>query len=256
MSAISYLDEMLPLVTGCTKIGAGCTNCYACKLAATRLQHHPYYEGLAFRKDDGSYAWTGEVRCHPELLGKPLHWRKPRVIGLAFTGDLFHESVPFEFVRQAFEIIRRTPHITYVALTKRAARLLEYRRDFDAQDTPNLYVGISVSTQADVDRLMPDFVQVPGKKIISAEPLLGPLFLWQTARFNCHNIKAVIAGCESGPNKRPTCAEWFRSLRDQCAAAGVDFYLKQRWIDGRVVIEPELDGRTHMELPWKGTGSL
>jgi hypothetical protein len=37
----------------------------------------------------------------------------------------------------------------------------------------------------------------------------------------------VICGGESGQKARPSNLEWFRSLRDQCVAAGVPFFFKQ-----------------------------
>jgi protein gp37 len=64
-------------------------------------------------------------------------------------------------------------------------------------------------------------------------------------------LDLVIAGCESGPGRRPFELDWARSLRDQCAAAGVCFYFKQRELDGDIITEPFLDGRQHLELPWK-----
>jgi len=40
-------------------------------------------------------------------------------------------------------------------------------------------------------------------------------------------IDWIIAGGESGPGARPAHPDWFRSVRDQCKAAGVPFFFKQ-----------------------------
>ena len=63
-------------------------------------------------------------------------------------------------------------------------------------------------------------------------------------------IEGLICGCESGPNRRPMNIDWIRNLRDQLPN-DVSFYLKQMEIDGRVVIEPFLDGYQHLALPWR-----
>jgi protein gp37 len=59
----------------------------------------------------------------------------------------------------------------------------------------------------------------------------------------------VIMGCESGPNRRPMDIEWARSMRDQCQAANVPFFLKQMEIDGKVVKMPALDGVVYDQYP-------
>jgi protein gp37 len=65
----------------------------------------------------------------------------------------------------------------------------------------------------------------------------------------------VILGCESGSKRRPAPHNWFRYLRDQCAEAGVPYFLKQMGEredgTGRVVKEPYLDGKQHLELAWE-----
>lgn len=63
-------------------------------------------------------------------------------------------------------------------------------------------------------------------------------------------IDAIIAGCESGQSRRPASLDWFRGVRDQCQGAGVDFFLKQAEVDGKVVEMPALDGVVHDALPW------
>jgi protein gp37 len=102
---------------------------------------------------------------------------------------------------------------------------------------PNVALGVSVSEQKDADELVPLLLQTPAVcRIISAKPLLGPTDLF-AAGMKIHGklntaigeraiIHQVLTGGESGPGARPCHPDWIRSLRDQCAVAGVPFYFK------------------------------
>jgi protein gp37 len=145
---IPYLDAVWNPITGCSPAGDGCRNCYAARLAATRLCRQPKYAGLAFRQDitawnpdsdpmlhqETCYPWTGEVRFHADLLDAPLHARKPRVIGVCFMGDLFHPKVTDEQIVAVFDVMRqvwnwtlegREPH-RFLLLTKRPERMRDF----------------------------------------------------------------------------------------------------------------------------------
>src|SRR5579872_5558283 len=101
-TTIEWTDASWNPVTGCKEISPGCANCYAARLAATRLKNHPDYKGLAINQNlsgqdllhQSTQRWTGEVRLHPDRLEEPLHWRKPRKIFVCDMSDLFHEDVP------------------------------------------------------------------------------------------------------------------------------------------------------------------
>ncbi|MBU6246490.1 MAG: DUF5131 family protein [Xanthomonadaceae bacterium] len=85
----------------------------------------------------------------------------------------------------------------------------------------NVWLGVSVEDQVTADERIPLLLETPAaKRFISAEPLLGPITIPP-------GLDWVIAGGESGPNARPAHPDWFRSLRDQCADAGVPFFFKQ-----------------------------
>ncbi len=105
---------------------------------------------------------------------------------------------------------------------------------------PNVWLGVSVENQEAADERIPELLRTPAAvRFLSCEPLIGPVTLdggAVTARghsedwlrgVNVPRISWVIAGCESGPRARECLVEWLRSLRDQCAAAGVPFFLKQ-----------------------------
>ncbi len=172
------------------------------------------------------------------------------------------------------EAIRKThrprPSVERLVTTSLDSRLL-------AWPLPNVWLGVSAENQAAADERIPDLLATPAAvRWVSAEPLLGPLNLnakcspFYAPHLRSDRISWVVAGCESGPGARPADVEWFRSLRDQCATAGVPFFLKQavrrggEWTDwkdviglgpgskqkaGGVIELPYLDGVQHAEMP-------
>jgi protein gp37 len=189
------------------------------------------------------------VVTHPDRLSIPLTRKKPTVY--AVWNDLFHEAVPFEFVDLIYEKMGMSPwpH-TYLILTKRPQRLLDYVLNTStAMGTPlmqaipqferpfsQIYHGLTGCNQPELETKIGDFFQVPGNKFLSIEPMLGPVdlhpFLWShhsegnRAWAEKGAVDAVILGGETGPGARPLHPDWVRSVRDQCAAAGVDFFFK------------------------------
>ena len=261
-SHIEWTDATWNPITGCTVVSPGCTNCYAMKLAGTRLQHHPSRAGLTKASKAGP-VWTGEVRFNEQWLTQPLKWKRPRMIFVCAHGDLFHESVPDEWIDRVFAVMALAPQHTFQVLTKRSKRMQEYlsstglmmrvthagARMMDDGDgaysqlantdwpLPNVLLGVSVEDQKRADERIPDLLATPAAvRWISAEPLLGPVDLSAYAEMaGCDTMMGisnpgldwVIVGGESGHGARPMHPDWARSLRDQCAADGVAFYFKQ-----------------------------
>lgn len=135
---------------------------------------------------------------------------------------------------------------------------------------PNVWLGASVENQDAADERIADLLDTPSAvRFISAEPLLGEVSIPSYLRGSkAHaaiaayagltdepGIEWVIAGCESGPGARPCSVAWLRSLRDQCAAAGVPFFLKQaaETADGLVTEGPDEPGG--YPRVWCGEGS-
>jgi protein gp37 len=156
--------------------------------------------------------------------------------------DLFHESIPFEFVEAVFDVMRRAEWHVFQVLTKRHVRLLELADDLPWP--PNVWMGVSIENRRFVHRA--DYLRgTPAQiKFISAEPLLGRL-----EGLDLTGINWLIAGGESGPGHRRVRVDWLRELRDRCADEDVAFFFKQ-WggirskSGGRL-----LDGRTWDEMP-------
>lgn len=115
-----------------------------------------------------------------------------------------------------------------------AAKLDARRLGPDVWPLPNVWIGVSVEDQERADERIPHLLSVPAAiRFLSCEPLLGTIDM-RYAAFNgadslgsLEGLHWVIVGCESGPGARPAKVGWYRHLRDQCAAAGVAFYLKQ-----------------------------
>ena len=130
-SAISWCDATWNPICGCSKISAGCLNCYAEK-AAFRLggmeKHRWTYGRVVNHCGDYEFRrqWNGSTEFIESALTKPLHWRKPRKIFVCSMSDLFHKSVPFEWVLKVLGIIIATPWHTYYFLTKRPKRMYEF----------------------------------------------------------------------------------------------------------------------------------
>lgn len=235
-------------VTGCSIDTPGCINCYAMRLAGTRLRNHPSRAGLTRATKNGP-AWTGEVRFNKEWLTQPLHWRDPRGVFVCAHGDLFHENVPDEWIDQVMAVMALCPQHIFYVLTKRSARMRDYfsrwferiatseltlehpsgtRRLGDFFDwhmmpavLPNVWLGVSAEDQRRYDDRKEHLRATPAAvHFFSFEPLLGPIV-------GDYFGEWVIVGGESGKNARPMHPKWARDLRDQCAAAGVPFFFKQ-----------------------------
>lgn len=247
-TGIEWTDTTWNPVTGCTKVSAGCDNCYAATLAARLLRTH-YTARLPIVDTTQNRADPFAVRIWPDRLIEPASWRDPRMVFVNSMSDLFHKDIPTEFIRRIFAVMSTEAKHIYQVLTKRparAARFLRENRDlFPTEGMPrHIWLGTSVESQEvafRVDHLRGVSASV---RFVSCEPLLGPVDLDLTG------IHWVIAGGESGPVRRPMDLDWVRILRDRCASEDVAFFFKQ--VGGRT---PKaggrlLDGRTWDEVPF------
>jgi protein gp37 len=131
LTAIEWTDATWNPITGCSVVSPGCTNCYAMRLAGTRLRNHPSRAGLTIESKAGP-VWNGEVRFNERALLQPLSWKRPRMIFVCAHGDLFHESVPDAWIDQVFAVMALAPQHIFQVLTKRSDRMFRYLSDFGA----------------------------------------------------------------------------------------------------------------------------
>jgi len=170
-TSIEWTDATWNPVAGCTILTAGCTNCYAMRMAA-RLEAMgvPKYAGLT-RKSGERYLWTGAISLDEATLDAPKAWRKPRLIFVNSMSDLFQEAVPVEFIRRVWDTMAKTPQHTYQVLTKRPDRMARITPDLPL--LPNVWLGTSVENAAVLDRLDHLRATPAAVRFVSFEPLIG-----------------------------------------------------------------------------------
>lgn len=236
--------------TGCTKISAGCDNCYAETIAERFRGHAAFPKGF-------------DVQIRADKVNDPLKWRKPTRVFVNSMSDLFHDEINREWIAEIFGVMAAARRHTFQLLTKRHGRMRSLLNDPDfahkvrhrAQGKglaipdftwplPNLWLGVSVENQQWADIRIRPLMQTPAAvRFLSCEPLLGPVKLHRghthcpTHDFasgfctgGCPDLIApnwLITGGESGRKARPAHPDWFRSLRDQCQDYGIAYFHKQ-----------------------------
>ncbi|WP_350310708.1 DUF5131 family protein [Amycolatopsis sp. RTGN1] len=239
-SAIEWTEATWNPTTGCDRVSEGCDNCYALALAK-RLKAM----GVEKYQTDGDPRTSGPgfgVAWHEDTLSAPYAWRKPRLVFVNSMSDLFHARVPVSFVRDVFQVMRETPQHTYQILTKRSKRLLRLASDLHWPE--NVWMGVSVESADQFDRVSHLQAVPAAVRFLSCEPLLGPL-----SGIPLDGIDWVIAGGESGPNARSLDPEWVREIRDRCREFSTPFFFKQ-WGGVRAKSGGRtLDGKLWSEMP-------
>lgn len=245
-SAIEWTDHTFNPWIGCTKVGPGCDNCYAADLSRARLGV-PWGPGQP-RRHTAASTWKQPRAWNNRAARLGIRYR----VFCASLADVFDNEVPAEWRADLFALIRETPHLDWLLVTKRignAAKMAEAAGGWPV----NVWLGATIVNQAEAERDIPKLLAFDGGPLIrflSMEPLLGPVDLskvrWHVGGYpmegalptpgepddfiywaHQYGIAWVIVGGESGPHARPMHPDWARSLRDQCAAAGVPFLFKQ-----------------------------
>lgn len=269
---IEWCDHTFNPWEGCQKVGPGCDHCYA----ETRNARFggglaPNWGPGAPRRRTGKDTWAKPEKWQKraaDFMAK--HGRRQRVF-CASLADVFDNQVPDAWRRDLFALIAATPDLDWLLLTKRignAHRMLppDWVAAPPGREIPrmpdNVWIGATITSQAEADRDIPKLLAVPARvRFLSMEPLLGLVDLsripvggghghhefdpiitgnvLKRASADAPHVHWVIAGGESGRGARPMHPDWARSLRDQCAAAGVPFLFKQwgnwraaAWFDG------------------------
>lgn len=267
---IEWCDYVFNSWTGCTKVSPACDHCYA----------------ESWAKRSGIVKWGN----HPRRRTSESYWKQPikwnriaerdgvrRRVFCCSLADVFDNQVDPQWRIDLFRLIGITPYLDWLLLTKRPQNIANMLpSDFVLAGDPvrNVWLGTTVENQEEADRRIPHLLAVPARvHFLSCEPLLGPVHIGRSLLIACGEepppddkakIDWVIAGGESGPNARPPMIGWVRSLRNQCADAGVPFHFKQ-WGEytpddpgadhtamrrvGKKAAGALLDGREHREFP-------
>jgi protein gp37 len=208
-SKIEWTESTWNPVTGCTKISPGCLNCYAEKMAnRLKLMGQPnYINGF-------------KITMHENTLNVPFKLRKPQTIFVNSMSDLFHDEIPFEYIKKVFEVMNNASQHIFQVLTKRSKRLVELSSELNW--TPNIWMGVSVENEDYLHRI--DHLRKINAtiKFISFEPLIGYI-----KEMNLENIDWVIVGGESGYGARPIKEDWVKEIRNLSVEMDIPFFFKQ-----------------------------
>lgn len=251
-TSIEWTDVTWNPVAGCTIATAGCTNCYAMRMAA-RLEAMGVekYAGLT-RKSGNRYIWTGKVRQDEGSLNAPFSWRKPSMVFVNSMSDLFHEAVDREFIARVWAVMGATPRHTYQVLTKRPDRMREILSSPDFEVLPNVWLGTSVEDGNVLDRIDALRATPASVRFISFEPLIGSV-----AGADLRDVDWAIVGGESGPRSRPMPEPWVDEIERLCRRYGAAFFFKQWGGKNKKATGRTFKGRTFDEMPSRvSSGSL
>lgn len=265
-SKIEWTDHTFNPWEGCTKVSPGCANCYAEARnhrwgldnwgkgkPRRRTSAANWKQPLKWNRDAGrdlvcnlcggpvstvigycNSCWNEKYTEHLEKKhDRPLYGvlrRRPRVF-CASLADVFDEEVPDDWRDDLFELIYKTKNLDWLLLTKRPEKARDYLwgesgagANHIRETWNNVRLGITAENQEQLEKRLPVVISLDLPNFISYEPALGPLDL-ERVDFSC--IDWLICGGESGPRKRPFDLAWARSVRGQCRAAGIPFFMKQ-----------------------------
>lgn len=269
---------------GCVHHGPECASCYACAWA--KRTGHDVWGPDKPRRFFGEKHWREPLKWNDAAEKSGVRARvfvasmsdlyerlpdgHPQIQEMNWARDRLHA------------LIEATSWLDWMLLTKRIENVEEMSPEHWVKNgfPVNVWIGTTAGTQKSADERVPILCRIPAAvRFISVEPMLEPIDLdvkgcdavfsreaviedsmrgpiamnrdQAEAVVHYPQIHLVIAGCEKVGNKpgRPMKDEWVRSLRAQCEAAGVAFFLKQAERDGRVVAMPELDGHVHDAMP-------
>ena len=267
-------------VRGCSRVSEGCRNCYAERVAARFSKPGQPFHGFAKVVAPRDYldrvggrrdGWTGRVELVPDKLDEPLRWRKPRRIFVNSMSDLFHESLSDDAIERVFGVMALAQHHTFLVLTKRADRMLdwcrkfmqlrahlidtdersfgdkrwEYGVEFPGVPLPNVWLGVSVEDQETADERIPLLLETPAAvRFVSCEPLLGPLGLsrYLGGRGDDEGGDRVSRDGDARDVRG-------RPWRDHLAQQGVDERQQERLITGARGVQNSEGGREPLGSP-------
>src|SRR5436309_2983121 len=165
-SSIEWTDATWNPVTGCTKISAGCDNCYAERFSERfrGTPGHPFENGF-------------DLTLRPARLQQPLGWRNPRMVFVNSMSDLFHKEIPNAFIGSVFDTMERAHWHTFQILTKRSSLMRTFlrRRYGQSRGPSHMWFGVSVEDGSRRSRIRHLQEAPAGVRFLSIEPLIGPV---------------------------------------------------------------------------------
>jgi len=220
-SGIEWCDHTWNPWQGCHPVSEGCANCYM------------YREKKRYKQDP-----TKVVRSSKQTFNAPLKWKESAKVFTCSWSDFFIAEAD-QWRDEAMEIIAKTPHLTYLILTKRPERMNEYfKNNFILS---NIWLGVTAENQKTANERIPILLEVPAAiRFVSVEPMLEEIDLTRVnykpnyhrnylSFFNptAERLDWVICGGETGHGAREMKAKWAWSLYNQCKDAGVPFFFKK-----------------------------
>jgi protein gp37 len=244
-------------VGGCRAASPGCTNCYAAQLAGTYTHKAWIHQGVTVRVGTkrifngtitalpaGHHGWTEPLRW-PGVARPKLGPGQPSLIFVVDMGDLFFEKRQTEIISKVCATIAQSAHIGLL-LTKRAKRMADYVATLDQRTVrrwhQKLWLGFSAERQHEFDQRwahMRRLADAGWTVFASIAPMMRPITLPPDFLALGNRAWAIVAG-EQGPHEecRDMDPKWARAIRDQCAASGIAFFMKQ--MSKRQPIPPDL----------------
>lgn len=230
-SGIEWTNNTYNPWRGCLKVSPGCKQCYM------------YRDQIRYGKDPKVI-----VRAAPTTFNAPLKWKEPAKVFTCSWSDFFIEQAD-NWRDEVWDIIRRTPHLTYQILTKRPENIKDRLPENWGGGWSNVWLGVSVETEQYRWRVEA-LDEIPAVvRFISYEPALGKV---DFSMYPSHRIHWIISGGESGSDPRPANPEWFRFVRDTCIENGIAYFHKQNGGKSRVNGTwggKEIDGKVYHNFP-------
>lgn len=270
-STIEWTDHTFNPWIGCTKVSPACDHCYA--EAWDKRFKGDRWGAKSDRTRTSATNWRNPIKLNRKASEKGVRER----IFCASLADVFdnHKSILPAWRDDLWKLIKATPHLDWLLLTKRPQNIIKFLPDDWGDGYENVWLGTTVENQTEADRRIPHLIHAPARmRFLSCEPLLGPVDLQRVNPRAAPNplvhwdvlngtrswggpaclprLSWVIVGGENHKQPREMKIDWVRSLRDQCASAGVPFLFKQWSGSGQKAIKAKgraLDGVTHDGYP-------
>jgi protein gp37 len=243
-SKIEWTDHTFNPWMGCQKVSPGCDRCYAETMMDKRfnkVEWGPHGE----RKRTSEQNWKAPLRWAKQARGSET---RPRVF-CASLADVWDNRAPAEWRSDLFHLIRATPELDWLLLTKRPENIRRMLpraiEGLPAWPWRNVWLGTTCEDQHHYDRRWSILSAIPAQvHFISYEPALGRLQLGDGPYPDW-----IICGGESGAGARFMKPKWARRLLNECRELSVPFFMKQM-----TALKPIPNDLLVREFPQNGAG--